>query len=239
MTTNDVVVEAIALTRSYQIGGRHVRALQKASLTVTRGEIVAIMGPSGSGKSTLLYLLGGLEEPEEGSALIRGVDWRTLRGGARAEFRRRNCGFITQSLALLPQATTAENVETPLLLAGVDSATRTRRVTEAIERVGLSDSMAKLPDQLSGGQQQRAAIARALVTEPTVVLADEPTGNLDSANAQAITRLLIDVARDKQAAVVLVTHDSTVAKHADRIVRLHSGHLGDGNSLKPRQEGES
>src|SRR5262249_43453216 len=160
--------------------------LDHASLTVSPGEVVAVTGPSGSGKSTLLYLLGGLDDPDDGQALITGVDWRTLRGRRRARVRRRACGFVTQGLALLPRAAAAENVEIPLLLDGVAPAERRHRTDEALYRVGLADSTAKLPDQLSGGQQQRVAIARALVTRPAVVLADEPTGNLDSANAQII-----------------------------------------------------
>jgi putative ABC transport system ATP-binding protein len=218
-------VEAIGLTRTYRSGRQRVSGLDHASLTVSPGEVVAVTGPSGSGKSTLLYLLGGLDDPYDGQALITGVDWRTLRGRRRARFRRRACGFVTQGLALLPQATAAENVEIPLLLDGVALAERRHRTDEALDRVGLADSTAKLPDQLSGGQQQRVAIARALVTRPAVVLADEPTGNLDSANAQIITHLLVTAAVAQDAAVVLVTHDPAVARHAHRIVTLHSGRL--------------
>jgi ABC-type lipoprotein export system ATPase subunit len=218
-------VEAIGLTRTYRAGRQRVSGLVDASLAVAAGEVVAVMGPSGSGKSTLLYLLGGLDDPDRGRALITGVDWGTLRGRARARFRRRACGFITQGLALLPQATAAENVEVPLLLDGVAADERRRRTAEALDRVGVADVAAKLPDQLSGGQQQRVAIARALVTRPAVVLADEPTGNLDSANAEIITRLLVATATGQNAAVVLVTHDPSVAEHADRTVTLHSGHL--------------
>jgi len=222
-------VQAVGLTRWYaagSLGGRRVRSLDGVSLTVSSGEVVAVMGPSGSGKSTLLHLLGGLDRPDEGRALITGVDWATLRGGARARFRRRACGFITQSLALLPQATVAENVEVPLLLDGAAAGERRRRVAEALELVGLADAAAKLPDQLSGGQQQRVAIARALSARPAVVLADEPTGSLDSGTAEAVTRLLVTAAADRRAAVVLVTHDPAVARHADRIVGLRSGRLG-------------
>jgi putative ABC transport system ATP-binding protein len=186
------------------------------------------MGPSGSGKSTLLFLLGGLDRPDAGKVLVNGTDWDTLRGPERARFRRRNCGFIVQGLALLPQATAAENVEVPLVLDGVDAAIRAERVAEALERVELPGEGMKLPDQLSGGQQQRVAIARALVTEPAVVLADEPTGNLDSATGQAITRLLVEAASERGAAVVLVTHDPAVAAHAGRIVKIHSGHIATG-----------
>jgi putative ABC transport system ATP-binding protein len=194
-------------------------------MRVARGDVLALIGPSGSGKSTLLYMLGGLEQPDTGEARLDGIDWRSLKGEARAHFRRRNCGFIPQGLSLLPQATAAENVEIPLLLDGVERAERVRRVAVALEGVGLSDHGAKLTDQLSGGQQQRVAIARALVNKPAVVLADEPTGSLDSVTAQAVTRVLVTAAKERGAALVLVTHDPAVARHADRTVRLHSGRI--------------
>lgn len=213
------------LTRTYRGGGHEVRGVDSVSLAAARGEVVAVTGPSGSGKSTLLFLLGGLDTPDEGHVRVTGVDWATLRGRARARFRRRTCGFIVQGLALLPQATAAENVEVPLLLDGIEPAARDRRVAGALERVGLAQHSVKLTDQLSGGQQQRVAIARALVAEPAVVLADEPTGSLDSVTAQDIVRLLVAAARERDAAVVMVTHDPTVAAHADRVVAMHSGRI--------------
>jgi putative ABC transport system ATP-binding protein len=225
--TGTSAVEAIGLTRLYRAGGELVHALESVSLSVPPGEVLAVVGPSGSGKSTLLYLLGGLDDPDAGRVVIGGVDWRSLRGGARARFRRRACGFVTQSLALLPQATAAENVEVPLLLDGVDPGARQRRTAEALDRVGLADSAAKLPDQLSGGQQQRVAIARAMIGEPAVILADEPTGSLDSETAGSVTELLVAAAAEQQAAVVLVTHNPVVARYAHRTVTLHSGRLAD------------
>ncbi|HEY2175946.1 MAG TPA: ABC transporter ATP-binding protein [Mycobacteriales bacterium] len=218
-------IEARGVTRSYRGGGHEVRGVDSVSLAAARGEVVAVTGPSGSGKSTLLYLLGGLDTPDEGQVRVTGVDWATLRGRARARFRRRTCGFIVQGLALLPQATAAENVEVPLLLDGIEPAARDRRVAGALGRVGLAPHSMKLTDQLSGGQQQRVTIARALVAEPAVVLADEPTGSLDSLTAQDIVRLLIAAARERDAAVVMVTHDPTVAAHADRVVAMHSGRV--------------
>jgi ABC-type lipoprotein export system ATPase subunit len=218
-------IEALMLTRTYRGGGHEVRGVDSVSLAAARGEVVAVTGPSGSGKSTLLFLLGGLDTPDEGHVRVAGVDWTTLRGRARARFRRRTCGFIVQGLALLPQATAAENVEVPLLLDGIEPAARNRRVAGALERVGLAQHSVKLTDQLSGGQQQRVAIARALVAEPAVVLADEPTGSLDSVTAQDIVRLLVAAARERDAAVVMVTHDPTVAVHADRVVAMHSGRI--------------
>jgi predicted ABC-type transport system involved in lysophospholipase L1 biosynthesis ATPase subunit len=225
MPAEQPAVEALALTRTYPAAGRPVVGLQDVSLRVAGGEVVAVTGPSGSGKSTLLFLLAGLDRPDGGEVRVAGTDWRTLDGPARARFRRRTCGFIAQGMALLPQATAAENVAVPLLLDGVAPEDRQPRVAWVLDAVGLAGESEKLPDQLSGGQQQRVAIARALVARPAVVLADEPTANLDSATAQAVTRLLLSAARERGAAVVLVTHDLDVARHADRLVRLRSGRL--------------
>jgi putative ABC transport system ATP-binding protein len=221
-------VQAIGLRRAFRAGGVRIAGLDDVSLTVAPAEVVAVMGPSGSGKSTLLQILGGLDDPDEGHALIVGVDWRSLRGRARARFRRRTCGFVPQSGSLLAPATTLENVEVPLVLDGVPREERRRRGEEALAGVGLADSRAKLPDQLSGGQQQRVAIARALVCEPAVLLADEPTGSLDSATAAAVTELLVSAAAERGTAVVLVTHDPVVAGYASRVVRMHSGRLDQG-----------
>ena len=217
------VVQADGVSRTYGTGSLALPALHDVSLDVSRGETVAIIGPSGSGKSTLLFILAGLDQPSAGVARINGIDWQSLAGKARAQFRQRNCGFIAQGLSLLPQATAAENVEVPLLLDGVPLDERRARVAEALQQVGLARHAWQLTDQLSGGEQQRVAIARALVLNPAVVLADEPTGSLDSANGQAITRLLIAAARERDAAVVIVTHDPTVAQHASRTVAMHSG----------------
>jgi putative ABC transport system ATP-binding protein len=170
---------------------------------------------------------------------VDGVDWAELAGDARARFRRRACGFVVQGFALLPQATAAENIELPLLLDGVPAGERVGRVARALEEVGLAGHGGKLPDQLSGGEQQRVAIARALVARPAVVLADEPTGNLDSENGQAITRLLVVQARERGAAVALVTHDPAVAAHADRTVELHSGRIAPGGGDRAPRGGDS
>jgi ABC-type lipoprotein export system ATPase subunit len=220
--------EAVDVSRSYRVHGFEVSALDGASLSVASGSVTAVMGPSGSGKSTLLFLLGGLDVPDAGVVRLAGVNWQSLRGDDRARFLRRTCGFIVQGLALLPQATAAENVEVPLLLDGIQEAERSRRVHDALERVGLADHASQLTDELSGGEQQRVSIARALVLGPAVVLADEPTGSLDSVTAQVVARLLVDTARERNAAVVLVTHDPAVALHADRVVNLHSGQVTTG-----------
>ena len=218
-------LEAVGLNRIYGGGGQQLAALKDVSLSIARGEVVAIMGPSGSGKSTLLYILAGLDLPDSGFVKIAGSDWRKHSGAARAQFRRRNCGFIAQGMALLPQATAAENIEVPLLLEGINAAERQRRVALALERVGLSHLAGSLTDELSGGEQQRVAIARVLVLEPAVVLADEPTGSLDSITAQTVVRLIVEAASERGAAVVLVTHDPAIARHAGRIVTMHSGAL--------------
>ena len=221
----EVALEAIDVKRSFGRGGQLFSALTNISLSVAQGEILGMMGPSGSGKSTLLYALAGLDQPNSGTVRLAGTDWRSLAGTERARFRRRNCGFIAQGMTLLPQATAAENVEVPLLLEGIERAERVRRVGQALERVGLTNLADSLTDELSGGEQQRVAIARALVLDPRVVLADEPTGSLDAKTAQTIARLLVAAATERGAAVVLVTHDPTIARHANRIINLNSGVL--------------
>ena len=219
----DAVAEVAGLTRIYP--ATDVPALDDVTLAVMAGEVVCVMGPSGSGKSTLLFLLAGLDQPDGGSVRVAGVNWSTLSGRERARFRRRTCGFIAQGLSLLPQATAAENVEVPLVLDGVERDERAARVAAALDHVGLADHAAKLPDQLSGGEQQRVAIARALVGRAPLVLADEPTGSLDTETGQAVARLLAEAALERGCAVVLATHDPAVARHAGRVVTLHSGRV--------------
>jgi len=231
--------EAVAVTRTHGIGRLLIRSLEQVSIRVEPAEVVAVTGPSGSGKSTLLQLLAGLDRPDSGSVRVAGVDWQTLRGREQARFRRRSCGFVTQGMTALPQATAAENVEVPLVLDGLDSNERQSRVLAALDEVDLAAHAAKLPDQLSGGQQQRVAIARALVVRPAVVLADEPTGNLDSETAQVVVTLLLRAAREHSSAVVLVTHDPQVARHADRVVRLRSGSLVPDLSPDPVRRGRA
>jgi putative ABC transport system ATP-binding protein len=227
--------EVVNVSHVHAGDGLAVKALDGVSLRVERGEVVAVIGPSGSGKSTLLFLLGGLDTPDDGTVTVTGVDWATLSGPERARFRRGSCGFVVQGMALLPQATAAENVEVPLVLADVEPSERAKRVEAALGHVGLAGEGAKLPDQLSGGQQQRVAIARALVAEPSLLLADEPTGNLDSETGRQVAQLIVAAAADGETAVVLVTHDATVAALADRVVELHSGRLtADAGAEDPR-----
>jgi ABC-type lipoprotein export system ATPase subunit len=227
MPPDPPAVLAERLTRLHHDGRRELHALDDVSLVVHPGEVVAVTGPSGSGKTTLLQLVGGLDRPDGGRVEVAGVDWQSLYGADRARFRRRTCGFVLQGSALLPQATAAENIEIALLVDGVQPATRREQVASALRSVGLDGQGGKLPDQLSGGEQQRVGIARALVNEPPLVLADEPTGSLDSATAADIVGLILATARDRQAAVIVVTHDPTVADRADRVLVLHSGRLRD------------
>ncbi|GAC1305229.1 MAG: ABC transporter ATP-binding protein [Acidimicrobiales bacterium] len=229
--TGHKIVEVRGVHRSYGRGHTAVHAVAGVDLDVSPGEVVGLMGPSGCGKSTLLHLIGGLDRPDRGTVAVGGRDWASMTGGLRTERRRRTCGFVFQNLLLLPTATAYENIEVPLVLAGVSAAERAGRVREVLEQVGLVGQAAQMPDQLSGGQQQRVGIARALVHRPSLVLADEPTGSLDSATAEQITELLVCAAKAQGAAVVLVTHDPAVGAHADRIVRLHSGLLETDSSV--------
>jgi ABC-type lipoprotein export system ATPase subunit len=213
------------LTRIHRLHGHEVRSVDGVSLSIDSGEVVALVGPSGSGKTSLLHLLGGLDTPDDGTVSVRGNDWSTLGPDDRARFRRRMCGFVVQGESLLPQATAAENVEVPLLLEGVSADSRRHRTAEALRRVGLEEESGKLPGQLSVGQQQRVAIARAMVIEPTILLADEPTGSLDSHNAQGVIEVIVGATRTLATAVVVVTHSPEVSRRADRVLRLHSGKL--------------
>ena len=199
-----------------------VEALRGVSLRVGEGELLAVVGPSGSGKSTLLHIMGTLERPTSGSLAVAGRDVAGLGDRALAALRARHIGFVFQNFNLLPYASARENVELPLLFGGVGTRERKERAEAMLRRVGLEDRMEHKPTELSGGQMQRVAIARALVNDPAIILADEPTGNLDSASGQAIVSLFRELHAAGQT-IVLITHDSTVAKLAARIVRIQDG----------------
>ena len=203
-------------------------ALRDFSLEVKSGEFLAVTGPSGSGKTTFLNITGLLEPYDTGTYKLDDVDVTKLSDDARSHLRNQKIGFIFQSFNLMPDLNVYDNVDVPLRYRRMKAAERDKRITNALEIVGLAARMKHVPAQLSGGQQQRVAIARAIAGDPKLVLADEPTGNLDSATGQAITRLLVEAASERGAAVVLVTHDPAVAAHAGRIVKIHSGHIATG-----------
>ena len=219
------MLQTDALTRRYKVGRDTITALDAVSLAVRQGEFVAIMGPSGCGKSTLLNLLGGLDRPTEGRVSLRGQDLAQLDEEAMASLRRKTLGFIFQRHDLIPVLTAQENVEFPMLLEGVPRAERSERAVRLLAMVGLEDKGHGLPDELSGGQQQRVGIARALANGPRILLADEPTGNLDSATAAEVLDALAGLVRAQGLTLVMVSHDPDDAARADRIIRLKDGHV--------------
>jgi putative ABC transport system ATP-binding protein len=219
------VVEAESLRKQYRLGQHTVDALRGVDLVVEKGQFVAIMGPSGSGKSTLLHLLGGLDKPSEGEVTIAGHRLSILDDNQTTLVRRHNIGFVFQFFNLLPTLTAEENVALPLIIDGQDLRKHQERIDALLDLVGLTDRRHHKPDQLSGGEQQRVAIARALVTEPTIVLADEPTGNLDSTTGKVIMELLRKSCDDLEQSIVVVSHDAKAAAFADSIVFLGDGRI--------------
>jgi len=217
------VIETRGLKKAYGSDDTRVDALRGIDLRVQHGEFLAIMGPSGSGKSTLLHILGGVEVPTAGQALLEGTDMATLDDDERTLIRRTRIGFIFQSFNLLPAFTAEENVSLPLDLGGVPTMEARRRAIDALKMVGINHRRNHIPSALSGGEQQRVAIARALAIRPAILLADEPTGNLDSVNGQQVTALLRKLVDDEKQTIVMVTHDAGVAAQADRLVRLRDG----------------
>jgi putative ABC transport system ATP-binding protein len=221
------MLELRRVSRSYGQGSTEVHALREVSLSADEGAMVAVMGPSGSGKSTLLTIAGTLEEPTDGEVLIAGQPVAGMSRNARARLRRRTIGYVFQDFNLLPGLSAAENVALPLELDGLSA--RKARVAglRVLERLGLRERAARYPDQLSGGERQRVAIARAMVGERRLLLADEPSGALDSVNAHAVMRLLHDACRDAGMTAVVVTHDAQLASWADRVVFLRDGRVSD------------
>jgi putative ABC transport system ATP-binding protein len=221
------VIDLRGVSRVYSPGtGLDVRALDDVSLTIDRGEHVAIMGASGSGKSTLMHILGCLDTPTTGEYLLDGVDVRDIGEDDLADLRNRKIGFVFQSFNLLPRTSALANVELPLAYAGLSRAARRRRAMDALQAVGMGNRLEHHPSELSGGQQQRVALARAIVCNPALVLADEPTGNLDSRSSADVLALLDDL-NDTGRTVVLITHEADIAAQARRIVRLGDGHVLD------------
>ncbi len=220
----DKVIEIKDIVKNYQIGTVIVRALRSVSVNIDKNEYVAIMGPSGSGKSTLMNLVGCLDTATSGSYILNGIDVSKMEDDYLAEIRNKEIGFIFQTFNLLPRYTALENVTLPLIYAGVPKADREKIAIDTLKEVGLSDRMTHKPNELSGGQRQRVAIARALVNKPSIILADEPTGNLDSKTSLDIMNLL-DAIHKAGNTVIVVTHEEDIAMHAARIIRLFDGEI--------------
>ena len=219
------LIETHDLWKTYEMGEEEVHALRGVSVEIDRGEYVAIMGPSGSGKSTLMNLIGCLDTPSKGTYLLNGKKVSDMNDDELARIRNEEIGFVFQTFNLLPRATALHNVELPLIYAGLPAKTRAERAAQALDKVELSDRKSHRPNQLSGGQRQRVAIARALVNNPSILLADEPTGNLDRETGEEIMRLLRRLNRERGLTLVMVTHDEAVAAQADRTVRLVEGRV--------------
>ncbi|MEK6610627.1 MAG: ABC transporter ATP-binding protein [Gemmatimonadota bacterium] len=222
---SDPIIRTHDLAREYQMGSEVVRALSGVDLEIQRNEYVAIMGPSGSGKSTMMNLIGCLDTPTAGQYWLNGIEVSQMTDDELARVRNREIGFVFQTFNLLPRATALHNVELPLIYAGVRARERRERAVEALNSCGLGDRMDHRPSELSGGQRQRVAIARALVTKPSIILADEPTGNLDSTTSEEIMKVLADLHQHHQQTIVMVTHEHDIAAHAKRIVTLHDGKI--------------
>ena len=227
---NNEVIRLDNIVKNYKIGTILVEALRSVSLVIQKNEFVALMGPSGSGKSTLMNILGCLDTPTSGNYMLNGEDVSKMDDNALAEIRNRQIGFVFQTFNLLPRSTALENVMLPLIYAGIGKAKRVELATKSLEEVKLADRMAHRPNELSGGQRQRVAIARALVNNPAIILADEPTGNLDSKTSVEILGLLEEIHKMGNT-VIIVTHEEDIAQHAHRIIRLMDGkiHLDEAN----------
>lgn len=233
------ILQATQVCKEYGQGAVRVEALRGVDVQVEAGEFLAIMGPSGSGKSTLLHVLGGIEPPTSGQVLLDGEDLGGLADTPRSLIRRRRLGFVFQKINLLPTLSALENVALPLRIDGVRRGPARERAAAALEQVGIAHRAAHFPHEMSGGEQQRVAVARAILIDPAVILADEPTGSLDSVNAQHILTLLSDCAKQGRT-IVMVTHDSDLASQADRVVVMHDGRIvvgaGDSASISPWQK---
>lgn len=219
---NDIIINIENVAKTYQMGAETVHALRSVSLQIRKNEYIAIMGPSGSGKSTMMNIVGCLDTPTKGTYLFENENVATMNDNELADIRNRKIGFVFQTFNLLARASTLKNVELPLVYAGVKKEERQQRAFAALESVGLQDRTHHKPNELSGGQRQRVAIARALVTQPSIILADEPTGNLDSKTGVEIMRLFGELWKSGNT-VILVTHEEDIARHAHRIVRIRDG----------------
>jgi ABC-type lipoprotein export system ATPase subunit len=235
----DSIVEAIGVEKTYDTGTVQVHALRTVDLAVGRGEMVAIMGPSGCGKTTLLNCFSGLDAIDSGEVLIEGVALSEMSDRERTDYRARRMGFVFQFYNLMPVLTAVENVELPLLVARVRASEARQRALEALALVGLADWASHVPDELSGGQRQRVTIARALVNEPAIVWADEPTGDLDSENAAEISELMRTLNRERGVSFLIVTHDISVGRSTDRLVRMVDGQIVEQQILEVSHNGRA
>lgn len=223
---SEVMIETKDLHRSYRIGKKSIEVLRGINLCISKGEKVFLCGPSGAGKTTLLYTLAGLERPEQGSVHVAGIDLYALGRKEQASFRNRSIGYVFQNYHLLPELTALENVAVPGAIAGVN---QTEAALAALERVGLRDRADHLPAELSGGEQQRVAIARAIVNKPSVLFADEPTGNLDSATSSEIMEILLKLSQEQHVTLIVVTHDQSLARAGDRTLVIRDGKVSTGD----------
>jgi len=223
--SSSTVIRIDRVSKTYQTGDILVHALRGLSLTIQRGEFVAIMGPSGSGKSTLMNMIGCLDRPTKGKYFLEGVDVSTMGRAQLADVRNQRVGFVFQSFNLVSRTSALENVELPLLYAGVSSGERKRRAREALAIVGLSDRERNMPNQLSGGQQQRVALARALVNNPSIILADEPTGALDTRTSVEVMEIFQRLNRERNLTVILVTHESDISQYGERVIQVRDGRI--------------
>lgn len=234
--SKETLIDIANIKKYYYVGNVVVKALEGVTLQIRRNEYVAIMGPSGSGKSTLMNILGCLDTPTEGTYVLNGTDVSKLEDDRLAEIRNKEIGFVFQTFNLLPRYTALENVVLPLIYAGYPKQERTEMAKEAIEKVSLTDRMEHKPNELSGGQRQRVAVARALVNNPSIILADEPTGNLDSKTSIDIMNLFEEIYRQGNT-IIVVTHEEDIARHSRRIIRLRDG-LIESDELNPNPVGE-
>lgn len=231
---SDQVIRIDRVSKIYQTGDILVHALRGLSLTIHRGEFVAIMGPSGSGKSTLMNIIGCLDRPTKGKYFLEGVDVSTMGKAQLADVRNQRVGFVFQSFNLVSRTSALENVELPLLYAGVSSGERKRRAREALAIVGLSDRERNMPNQLSGGQQQRVALARALVNNPSIILADEPTGALDTRTSVEVMEIFQRLNLERNLTVIIVTHESDISLYAERVIHVRDGRIASDEKVKDR-----
>lgn len=232
---SEAIIQIEGITKFYKVGTQIVKALNGVNLAVKRNEFLALMGPSGSGKSTLMNIIGCLDTPTAGSYILNQKDVSRMIDDELAEIRNKEIGFVFQTFNLLPRYSALENVALPLVYAGVGKTARNKRAKEVLEQVGLGDRMTHKPNELSGGQRQRVAVARALVNNPSIILADEPTGNLDSKTSDEIMGLLDQIHQEGNT-IILVTHEEDIAQHARRIVRLRDGQIEQDNTTEVQIE---